>query len=601
MQVCFFSPFADVWPAAQLSHILIRMSQIPGWEISLVTCNGLLSQGCISMQGAGITKDSTQDEKGKVCKSCRVRRSVLVNSSGCNHVLIDDFVLDINRSAAKDLANGINSTNWINFEIANIPVGRIAAYEFLLQYKIVSEEIPDELMDEYRGQLQNCIMTYYAALNYFSQNKMDRLIVTNNLYSQNNIFRTVARQFGVLTYGVHSGIDRSISRNSIVLSKEVEDIWDSHRGNEYKVHRVFQLSEEVCNLITNSFVCSAKKSRKIYRNSFKRQLSPQTVREKLDISASQKVVLCPTTSYDEIFSWSLLREDYGKGDSPKVFLTQTQWLEEINRIAERRLDLKFIIRVHPREFPNYREGVMSPSALMLRSKLNRTPQNVFVNWPEQNLGLYELLQVSDAVLSGYSSVGGEALMLGLPVVCHEHMELIAYPTEMTIRPRSSGEYEECIDRALTAGWDFERVRQMYKWKSFLFTQVEAELGSDLPYRVWSKISEATRFLERKRSTQFPDWISRVISRKALLMKLDKESQHRFIELLETGAPSLQSISSVRRFQPYDSDLKYLREGLSQMVKLLPRNRKEIHCLQKTISNFLEDNRIGSVNEKNNSD
>ena len=83
------------------------------------------------------------------------------------------------------------------------------------------------------------------------------------------------------------------------------------------------------------------------------------------------------------------------------------WIRALVRYVARREDLCLIIRVHPREFPNKREMVLSEHAKMLQVALSELPDNVKVNWPTDKVSLYDLANITDAFANAWSSAGKE--------------------------------------------------------------------------------------------------------------------------------------------------------------------------------------------------
>lgn len=97
-----------------------------------------------------------------------------------------------------------------------------------------------------------------------------------------------------------------------------------------------------------------------------------------------------------------------------MYKNQVLWLKDLIDFFSKREDLFLIIRVHPREFPNRREGCKSENATVYEELLSNLPNNIKVNMPSDNLFIYDLALYSDVVLNGFSSAGLEMALLGLP-------------------------------------------------------------------------------------------------------------------------------------------------------------------------------------------
>jgi hypothetical protein len=130
--------------------------------------------------------------------------------------------------------------------------------------------------------------------------------------------------------------------------------------------------------------------------------------------------------------------------------------------VSRRPDLFLIVRVHPREFPNKREGVTSDHALVLESLLQRLPDNVAVNWPRDNVSVFELASEASVVLNAWSAAGKELGILGIPVVLYAPA-LVAYPPDLNYAATTKSTYFAAIEKALAEGWSLEWSRMTYRW------------------------------------------------------------------------------------------------------------------------------------------
>jgi len=159
-------------------------------------------------------------------------------------------------------------------------------------------------------------------------------------------------------------------------------------------------------------------------------------------------------AFETVGAWSL--------DSNLLFPKQVDWIRALIDFVVNRQDLNLIVRVHPREFPNKREGVLSEHAQMLKSVLTGLPSNVRVNWPTDNISLYDLAGIVDVFANSWSSAGKEMAMLGIPVVLYSH-SLVSYPSELNYVGNTQKEYFRQLEQALKDGWSPEWIRKSYRW------------------------------------------------------------------------------------------------------------------------------------------
>jgi CDP-glycerol glycerophosphotransferase (TagB/SpsB family) len=168
--------------------------------------------------------------------------------------------------------------------------------------------------------------------------------------------------------------------------------------------------------------------------------------------------------------------------SPELmFPTQVEWMQELIDHVAKRADLFLVIRVHPRELPNLRDKIHSTPAKRLAVALTNLPPNVKVNWPEERISLYDLLPHVDVGLNGWSSTGKEMALLGIPVVLFTG-EILFYPASLNILASTKDEYFSLIDDACTAGWSFERVRQVFRWLAVEYTLGTINISDGFTYK-----------------------------------------------------------------------------------------------------------------------
>jgi hypothetical protein len=151
-----------------------------------------------------------------------------------------------------------------------------------------------------------------------------------------------------------------------------------------------------------------------------------------------------------------------RADFKLVFPRQADWIKALIAYLGGRKELCLIIRVHPREFPNKRDGLLSEHAIGLRQIFATLPDNVRVNWPTDNVSLYDLANITDVFTNAWSSAGKEMAWLGLPVVLYSR-DLTLYPADLNYVGLTEAEYFAQLERALCEGWSAERILKTYRW------------------------------------------------------------------------------------------------------------------------------------------
>ena len=128
---------------------------------------------------------------------------------------------------------------------------------------------------------------------------------------------------------------------------------------------------------------------------------------------------------------------------PDMFAWLDATLEEIRSHPE----TLFVIRAHPDETRLRKESRETVEAWVQRSGAAQLENVLFVG-PKEDLSSYELIQRSKFVLVYNSTIGLEASILGLPVLCGGRARFTQYPTAFF--PQTPAAYVQELRRMLSA-------------------------------------------------------------------------------------------------------------------------------------------------------
>jgi hypothetical protein len=137
--------------------------------------------------------------------------------------------------------------------------------------------------------------------------------------------------------------------------------------------------------------------------------------------------------------------DTSQAHANTLFSSMFDWLDLVLKTAARHPETVFVIRAHPDEMrvgKSSQESVMSWAA---GKDLKGLP-NVRLIGPDETLSSYELIQRSKFVMVYNSSIGLEAALLGMPVLCAGKARYTQYPT--VFYPEKLRDYEELLDSFL---------------------------------------------------------------------------------------------------------------------------------------------------------
>jgi hypothetical protein len=468
LRIQIFDPFSNIWAHAYpVARVMARFSQL-GHDLEVVRCNGTFSSHCVSMSASNVDFDSISEKKKLVCRSCRKRSDIIDETKNALRINFEDEIEPADLVTARLFAATAGARNWSSLEFDGIPVGSIASYEIFLTHKIDSIQIPDSVWPEFQANLANTVLVVIIAKRILQKSKPDRVIVYNSLYALNNAYTKVADSLGIPTFTLQGGphITRRPSTLTCFTSpNELLNSTYSKEGSDWLLYpsseeSISIASEHLQNLLLgqSAFAYSAKSGGH----------SRGRISKALELDSNKPVLVALLSSEDEFFAAKLVGALPRIDNWRTVFASQNEWISWLIKFAERNPGITLVIRVHPRLMPNKRETKVAPFVRELEVILATLPCNVKVNWPSDEISLYDLMQYTDVVLNRRSSAGLEMMSYGLPVVIPGDEFLFSCPPDICLVAKDTDDYDRLIMKAIEDGWSIENVRKAFRWLGFLF-------------------------------------------------------------------------------------------------------------------------------------
>ena len=354
--------------------------------------------------------------------------------------------------------------NYLDYQFDNIPIGRYALYEFLLNRKLNSTVLNDEEWTEYKLYFKNVLFTLIAGKKIFKTIKPDRITTYNSNYSVNHIMCVLAEQRSIPHYTLHLGSHHKYMSSQITIFKGLipaviknsHPVWKHYMELPLSPTKIKRAAEHVSYLLeaTSPWVYSIKSN----------GIPEVELRNQFGIRNDQKVLLVTMASADERFAAAIV--DALPLYKEPLFKTQLDWIEFLIQFAKSEPSIFLIIRAHPREFPNKRESILSKQAQVLQTAFKNLPLNVAVNFPKDSISLHDLIKITDVGLNATSTAGLELLLFGVPVVIYDWDQLFSYGRELNLFGATENEYKEQIYKAISVGPSLENVIKAYRWLSY---------------------------------------------------------------------------------------------------------------------------------------
>jgi len=464
MNIVFFAPYAFIgvhsYPESIVAHNLVKR----GHNVVLVRCDGLYKDFCLAMSSEGLSPSSDEQAREAICAQCRIRRDTIDDRFRFNTVKLEDFVDQTVVSGVQaDLAT-ITAENWYELEFDGIPVPRYASYEYFLTHKINSLTFDPALWEGFLLHVRHALLTARIGKKLVAEFQPDAVVTYNGVYSCNHVMCATAEAAGISHFTLHAGSHLRHRLSQMTIFKGLippylinrSDAWLDVSKLPLDADSVEDVFDHVSELIEarSPWVYSIKGARK----------PVEELKAYFNIAADKRVLVVAMASGDERFTADLV--DALPTYRPPIFKNQTEWIEKLFDWARQQNDLVVVIRVHPREFPNKRESVTSQQALALRELFRKIPDNVRINWPEDQISIHEIIKLADLGLNATSTSGLEMLLFGVPVVIYDHEQLFSYPRELNLVATSQEDYFDKIRLGLADGKSMRHIVGAFRWLAY---------------------------------------------------------------------------------------------------------------------------------------
>lgn len=480
MKVLAVALHAGIWVHSFPEDLILRSLAGVGVEVQVLRCKGSLDTACVTLDGLGVRHDAPERERTAACNKCRQRRTLLEIGSSLETIFIDDLVDRSAESEISEYVNSLTKETWHEVHFRALPVARLTAYELFLGLKLNSLSIPEEAWEQFKRNVVSSCRVLVAASRVMDASLPDAVIVYNGLYSVNNVVCREASRRGTRTWAMHAGTNlRHRFERMFVYSADTIPTFSYESEAWQRVQRE-PLTKQKVDLAVDHYLEVLKAVNRFAYSSPIGGHGPDAVRNALGIEASRKVLVATLSSQDEMLAASIAGLKPPKG-LPTIFPSIFEWVDWLISFVSGRSDLHLVIRVHPREFPNKREAVVSQNASRLKEKLNSLPQNVTVNWPDDGISLYDLAQIMNVCANFTSSAGIEMMMLGIPAVLPSNEFMAAYDPRISYLGLTEDDFEAKLNRAVSDGWSVENIRSAMRWWGFLFGNVGIDISDGFTY------------------------------------------------------------------------------------------------------------------------
>lgn len=492
MKVLFFSPYGGIWKHSIIEQSLATKLTNDGHDITFMTCEKALAAPCLNMQAHGFTVAPNLLQIEEICGKCCFHSKLATQRGHVESLSIGNSISKEDADEIALLLAGIKPSNWRDFQFLGIDVGLYSSYEFLLNHKLLTFEIPVELWGNFLKSIHNSLIALVSIRNILKHEKFDCVITYNRLYSTNNVISKYVEQLGGKSLSLTALGPMNDMYGRLLVTTSDSQLFSLNKSQPWLESRNIPLNKlQIQNVMDHLHAIFDAKSPWVY-SLRKSKLSEDEIRARLGIAPNKKVVLLALSSQDEVFAAETIGILPNNYRDNWIFENQEEWIKFVRQSADDLQEFHFVVRVHPREFPNKREKVLSQNAKELkRLSEELSSDNFTFNFPSDDISLYDFIPFVDKLLTNNSSVALEFAAQGIPIVAHNSNSNTNLPAEILNTANSRTEYLEMVIMNFGREARISKAIFAYRWMYFKHFRLTAPIHtSSIP--VFSKFGDSMR-------------------------------------------------------------------------------------------------------------
>ena len=457
-----------------------------------------MSKSCKAMNSVGIGLEDSKISKKLICHSCKkINQETSRISNKIRIIIMDESEIFKKYSQEIKLIDYKGVDELINFEIDDIKIGRICLYNIILRYKLSNLELNEKILNDYKYEIKKVIQIMKYMDEFFHENSTDEVFVYNGLYPENAVVKLLADKRGIKVRSIQNENTDLTSNKFIRVSEDPAERLNTKYTHGWKKNSHYlKTPNEVDDVINHFYRLRNSKSDFIYSISLKETDKNSIFKKYWD--TPKKVVFIPLSSMDEINALYLLDDKKSLN-----YKDQLEFLDHVLEIAALHPEILFIVRPHPREFPNKRDKVISKNLPKLLQRLENTNHNIVVNRPEDKISIYEIAQFTDLTINYVSSVGVEMCALGINVLTVEPELNSSFPLNLSLTIKDKIDLEKNFEFYLNANLIKDNVENALSWIDYILHNFNISLLTS------TQVARNSLDLNQNLSYLLYEWIKKI--------------------------------------------------------------------------------------------
>jgi hypothetical protein len=475
--VLFFSPDAAIDPHLVALCVVGRTLRERGHDVLFVRCYDGFRRCPVMAPMPCVLRAADRE---RVCLGCAANSFRRLAAYDLPALDLREFVTPALRDeVARALAAA--PADLREFTYDGVAFGKLSALDLILAHKVADLSVLTAEQQRHWREYVESSLTAYLVTGELCRRLPIRRVVVSADYSLFLGARLAAQKHGVgvltATHASHRSVDR---RKYVLVDRAVffefeahTAAWPAWRERALPPDRVREVGEDtlVRFSATQAHVYSPPKT-----------FGAGDLRTRLGLDPHRKLLVAFTSSLDEMMATGVTRAGLGASvpPPPQPFRDQIEWLQAVIDRVERSPNLQLVVRVHPREGPNKREGVTSQHLGLLRERFDRPFRHCRFVWPGDPVSSYDLGELADVALTSWSTIGLEFARMGVPVLTSTN-GLAAFPHDDFLEWGPTPEaYFARLDDLLTRPVALDTLVRAFRWYNLHHLGSSLDLGDVVP-------------------------------------------------------------------------------------------------------------------------
>ena len=390
-------------------------------------CDGALKT-CTSINAEG-KKEVSDVEREQICQRCkRAQQSIHapvvfeVNSQDDGLLSAEAclFLDELNRRLG--LAGKIS--NVLDMSFADLPICRIAFFDFATVNKLGPESKLDaKKMQRFVDGVVDIIKLIHAFGRFQKEHVASHIIYVIGNYSQNTVARYVFEKQGSTCLSVEPQLTSQHILNRVMIVPQ-RLILKPDGLLSADLHNLSFKSESAINIskVLKNFGARIKGADfNAYTSLDAKAIQQEELRMLSTLFNTHKRVHSFFLSSEDELTPHIITHGVVSITSSNLlgsYSNQLEFTEHLLNEAANHPEIGYVIRLHPRMGVNKRDRFESEESVRYKNLIAKKniPKNVAILYGDSKISSYFIVIKSDLVIISWSTIGLEALLLGIPVI-----------------------------------------------------------------------------------------------------------------------------------------------------------------------------------------